>query len=268
MKAGVIGHPIAHSKSPIIHTHWMNENNITGTYEVIDIAPEELESVVKQLIDKGYSGFNVTVPHKQSIIKLCDEIDGIAQQIGAINTVIIRDKKLFGTNTDAFGFIENIKTKVTDFKGKKCLVIGAGGASRAVLYGLLKEGVDHVFLTNRTLEKAQELQKIAPDKIDIVEWNNRSNGLDKIDIVVNTTSLGMTGKPPLEMDLSALPKNAVVNDIVYAPLMTDLLLQAESQGNDIVTGIGMLIHQARPAFEAWTGALPQVSVALEEKVLA
>jgi shikimate dehydrogenase len=246
----------------------MDENNITGSYEAIDIAPANLKESIKKLIDQNYDGFNVTVPHKQSILELCDEIDGIAQQIGAVNTVIIRDGKLLGTNTDAFGFIENLKSKVTDFKGKKSFVIGAGGASRAVIYGLLQEGIGKIILANRTIEKAQDLQKMAPDKIEIIEWDNLSQSLDDVDILINTTSLGMTGKPSLNIDLSVLPKRAVVNDIVYAPLMTDLLVEVEKRGNPVVTGIGMLVHQARPAFKAWTGIMPDATNALEAKVLS
>lgn len=268
MKAAVIGHPISHSKSPLIHNYWMKRNNIEGTYEAIDIAPENFEEGIKKLIGQNYSGFNVTVPHKEKIISLCDEVDAIAKQIGAVNTVTIKDGKLFGTNTDAFGFIENLKEKCPDINGKKAFVIGAGGASRAVLQGLIEEGVASIKLTNRTIEKAQELQKIAPDKIDIVDWNDKSAALNDVDILVNATSLGMAGQSVLEINLEALPKNSVVNDIVYAPLMTDLLQAAQSRGNVIVTGIGMLFHQARPAFEAWTGILPDVTQELKTEVLS
>lgn len=269
MKSAVIGHPIAHSKSPIIHEYWLEQNNISGSYQVIDIAPDQLAVGIKNIIDNGYDGFNVTIPHKQEIINFCDSIDDTAKKIGAVNTVIIKDKKLYGTNTDAFGFIQNIKSSAPDFnfKNKTAFVLGAGGAARAVIYGLIEQGVQKIRLSNRTKEKAVELQKMAPKIIDIIAWEGVSEALKGADLLINTTSLGMQGSPALEIDLSALPTQALVNDIVYAPLMTGLLKQAQDRGNIIVTGIGMLLHQARPAFEAWTGILPEVTVELEQKIL-
>ena len=269
MKAAVIGHPVAHSKSPIIHQHWIEQYGLQGSYEAIDIAPESLTNEIKKMIDDGYDGFNVTVPHKRAVMNLCDEIDGNAQLIGAVNTVIIKDKKLIGTNTDSFGFIENIKSSAPDFdfKNKTVFVLGAGGAARAVIYGLVCQGVDRIKLSNRTAEKALELAIMAPDIIAVVPWENKSQAIENIDLLVNTTSLGMDKKPPLEIDLSALPQTAPVNDIVYAPPMTELLKNAKSRGNHIITGIGMLLHQARPAFEAWTGILPEVTQELTLKVL-
>ena len=269
MKACVIGHPIAHSKSPLIHNHWLRQYGIEGSYKAIDIVPENLAEDIQSLIDGGYDGFNVTVPHKQAVMALCDMLDETAQKIGAVNTVVIKEGKLHGKNTDAFGFIANIKTAQPDFifKNKTAFVLGAGGAARAVIYGLLEEGIEKIILSNRTMEKARELQSMAPDAVDVVSWEERKQALKAADLLVNTTSLGMQGKPHLEMDLSALPKTAPVNDIVYAPLMTDLLQQAKDRGNPIVTGIGMLLHQARPAFEAWTGVLPEVTGELESKVL-
>lgn len=269
MKACVIGHPIQHSKSPLIHNYWLNQNNIDGQYDAIDITPENLKDGIRQLLEKGYDGFNVTIPHKQNIIKLCDEIDDTARMIGAINTVIIQEGKLYGRNTDAFGFIQNIKTHRPDFdfKNKSALILGAGGAARAIIYGLLQEGIGRIIVVNRTIEKAEELRDLEPAQIEIKPWEERSNILKNIDILVNSTSLGMTQKPALEIDLNGLPEETLVCDIVYAPLMTDLLNAARACGNDIVTGIGMLLHQARPAFEAWTGTLPDVTPELEKLVL-
>lgn len=269
MKAGVIGHPITHSKSPIIHQYWLDEYHISGSYEAIDIAPDNLAAEIQRLMAEGYSGFNVTVPHKQAVMALCDGLDETAQKIGAVNVVVIRNKKLFGQNTDAFGFIQNIMTSQPDFScdGKTAFILGAGGAARAVIYGLLQAGISRIKIANRTIEKAEELKEFAPDKIDIIDWEDRSKALMDVDLLVNTTSLGMMGKPILEIDLSALPTGALVNDIVYAPLMTDLLVAAEKRGNKIVTGIGMLLHQARPAFAAWTGTMPEVTKELEAQVL-
>lgn len=267
MKAAVIGHPISHSKSPIIHNYWLNKHGIEGSYETIDIAPDDLETGIRQIIEENYNGFNVTVPHKQAIIKLCDEIDQTAQQIGAVNTVTIKDGKLIGSNTDAYGFIQNLKTECPNFNDKTALVLGAGGASRAILHGLIGEGIEAIKLTNRTRENAEELSKIASKKIEVIDWNQKEQVLENVDLVINSTSLGMEGKPPLEINLSTLPKTAIVNDIVYAPLITDLLKHAETNGNKIVTGIGMLLHQARPTFQSWTGVLPEVTQDLEQKVL-
>ncbi len=261
MKAGVIGHPIAHSKSPIIHQYWMRQYGVEGSYELFDILPEDLSVRVGDFIDKGFDGFNVTIPHKQAMMTLCDELDEATQKIGAVNTVVIQDKKLLGRNTDSFGFIQNIKSSNQgfDFHEKKIMVLGAGGAARAIIYGLINRGVKSIKLSNRTIEKAQELQKIAPDMIEVIPWDEREGALENVDLLVNSTALGMDGKPALEMDLQSLPQGALVNDIVYAPLMTDLLKQALARGNPIVTGIGMLLHQARPAFESWTGILPEIS---------
>lgn len=269
IKCGVIGHPIAHSKSPLIHNHWIKKYNLSGEYRAIDIGPDNLKHSVQRLIDEEYTGFNVTVPHKQVIFDLCSEVDQTAEHIGAVNTVIVRDGKLFGTNTDAYGFIENLKQNArgVDFGGK-IFVLGAGGAARAVVYGLIEAGAQNIVITNRTVEKSWELCTINPDIVKYVEWDVRNAELEGSALLVNTTSLGMKGKPPLEIDLSALPVSAVVNDIVYAPLMTDLLVQAQNRGNKVVTGIGMLLHQARPAFEKWFGVLPGVDSELEKKVLA
>ena len=269
MKAGVIGHPIAHSKSPIIHQYWMDEYNLHGSYEAIDIAPDDLAVGVQKLIDAGFDGFNITIPHKQNIITLCDEVDEIARSIGAVNTVRIKGGKLFGTNTDGFGFIQNIKQAHNnfDFQNKTACVLGAGGASRAVIYGLIQEGVSRIILINRTTDTAQGLAKDFGDIIDVVPWDERSEALINADILVNTTSLGMVGKPALDIDLSELNAQSLVCDIVYAPLMTELLKDAKARGNKTVTGIGMLLHQARPAFALWTGTTPEVTKKLESLVL-
>ena len=268
MKAAVIGSPIHHSKSPMIHTYWLDQYNIKGSYEAVEIKADNLTAGVQDLIARGYDGFNVTIPHKENIMKLCHDVDTRAQKIGAVNTVVIKDGKLLGKNTDSFGFIQNIKSKnMFNFKGSKALVLGAGGASRAILCGLIDEGVSEIYLTNRTKSKAVELQKINPEKIKIIDWENKEDFLNDINLLVNTTSLGMIGCQELELNLENLNINATVTDIVYAPLMTPLLMKAQKRGHNIVTGIGMLLHQARPAFEAWTGILPDVTTALEQKVL-
>lgn len=269
IKCSVIGHPISHSKSPIIHNHWIAKHNLSGDYKAVDIAPENLETDIRALINDGYTGFNVTVPHKQAIFALCDEVDDKSRTIGAVNTIAVRDGKLHGTNTDAYGFIENIRETIPDIDFGKglCVVLGAGGAARAVVYGLLESGASDIVVTNRTAGKAKEICTINDEKIMSVDWDDRNSILKKAALLINTTSLGMAGKDALEIDLSQLPKDAVVVDIVYAPLMTPLLQAAQDRGNTIVTGIGMLLHQARPAFEQWFGVLPDVDDELLRKVL-
>ena len=269
MKAAVIGHPISHSKSPIIHQYWLKKYDISGSYEKIDIAPENLKDGVQRLIDQGFDGFNVTVPHKETMMDLCDNIDITAQKIGAVNTIIMKNGKLYGQNTDAYGFIQNIKQNAPqfDFKNKSVLILGAGGAAKAVAYGLTQEGVSKIIISNRTLEKAKELQNIAP-VIEAVQWDKKDFAIEQVDMIVNATSLGMIGKPSLEISILNLKKSALVTDIVYTPLKTNILNEAEKTGRFFVTGIGMLLHQARPSFEAWTGILPDVDNPLEALVLA
>lgn len=270
LKAGVIGYPIHHSKSPIIHGHWIEEYDLTGTYETIEIAPENLKEDIQKLVDQGFHGFNATIPHKENIMALCDEVDETAKAIGAVNTILIKDRKLFGSNTDVFGFIQNIKQEVPhfDFKNKRAVVLGAGGAARAIVYAFKQEDVSEIIITNRTREKAESLIELAPDQVRVIDWESREDALKGADLLVNTTPLGMEGQLALELDLTQLPTHALVSDIVYTPLMTDLLSDAKAQGNDIVTGIGMLLHQARPAFEKWTGILPDVDDVLIKKVLS
>ena len=271
IKTAVIGAPIKHSKSPLIHNHWIKEYDLKGEYKAIEIAPETLKEGVQALIDEGYSGFNVTVPHKIAIMDLCEEVDALAEKIGAVNTVTIKDGKLYGSNTDAYGFAQNIKENAPEdwsFTSGKALVLGAGGAANAVVYALLNEGVPHIIITNRSRDKAEALQTFAPEKISVVDWDARHNACADMNLIVNTTALGMDGKPPLEIDLSAAPTNALVNDIVYAPLMTDLLKQAQKRSMPIITGIGMLLHQARPGFKKWNGVLPDVTDELEKIALS
>lgn len=279
VKTAVIGHPIAHSKSPLIHNTWLQEYGLKGSYEAIDVPPEMLGSEVGRLIEQGYSGFNVTLPHKIEIMPYCEGLDTKAMVIGAVNTVTILGGKLYGSNTDAFGFSQNILEVCQyqnwndwSFAGGRAVVLGAGGAARAVVYALQEHGVPSIVVLNRTQEKAQELAQqmntvTAPDQITVLPWEERSNALADANLIVNTTSLGMTGRPPLDIDLSLAPISAIVTDIVYAPLFTDLLKQAQQRGLRYVTGIGMLLHQARPGFEIWNGVMPDVTQELAEKVL-
>lgn len=270
IKTGVIGHPIAHSKSPLIHRYWIVKYGLSGSYEAIDIAPNQLKQGIQDLIKQGYGGFNVTIPHKETIIDLCDEVYDAAAFLGAVNTVTIKDGKLHGSNTDILGFAGNLKRHTPDrclIQHKKVLILGAGGAALAAAYSLLGQGVTEILICNRTQEKAERLAQKFENKPKTIAWQERNDAVSQADLIVNTTSLGMKGQPPLEIDLSAARRGTVIYDIVYAPLMTDLLIQAQKCNLPIITGIGMLLHQARPGFKAWHDIMPDVSPELEKLVL-
>lgn len=271
IKTGVLGYPIHHSRSPIIHTHWISTLGLSGSYEALAVKPENLALHLPRLLKEGgYRGFNLTIPHKELALELCDVLDPVAVSIGAVNTVALqKDGRIFGTNTDAFGFIYNIKHHAPNFRFKNshCVVLGAGGAARAVIYGLLEEGAERIYVTNRTLAKAKTLTALNSDRVIAVPWEDRHCVLGAAHLLVNTTALGMTGKPALDIDITSLPADAVVTDIVYTPLMTPLLQTAHTAGHKIITGIGMLLHQARPAFELWYGLRPPVTDTLERLIL-
>ncbi|MCK5444801.1 MAG: shikimate dehydrogenase [Rhodospirillaceae bacterium] len=274
IRAGVMGWPVDHSLSPVVHGFWLDELGIDGSYERIAVAPENFEAELKSLAQKGYAGVNVTVPHKQAAMNAVDTCDAMAERIGAVNTIIVNpDGALHGFNTDGYGFIENLKAGVPDFdfSQKPCVVLGAGGAARAVVAALLDAGAPEVRIVNRTEANARQLaMDLAPywdGDLAVAPWDARGDALDGAGLLVNTTTLGMQGKGALEISLDALPTDAVVNDIVYAPLETDLLAAAKVRGNTVVDGLGMLLHQARPGFAAWFGAEPQVSNALRSHVL-
>ncbi len=264
IKAGVIGYPITHSKSPLIHNYWIKKHDLKGAYTALEIPAGHLREQMNELIAEGYSGFNLTVPHKVQVMEYLDEIEQTAQAIGAVNTVFIRDGKKIGKNTDAYGFIENIKLShpETDFTDKTAIVLGAGGAARAAVYGLLDQGVRDIRVLNRTVSKAEDIARdLGAARIQAIEWSNGNiagNHLEGADILINTTVLGMEGQEPLSVNIEALQPHAIVYDIVYAPLMTELLKAAQMRDLKIVTGIGMLLNQARPAFEAWFGVMPYI----------
>ena len=273
--AGVIGDPISHSLSPKIHNYLIAKYQIDGLYLPFKVTAENLADCAKTFANLGFRGFNVTLPHKENIFKICHHLSETALNVAAVNTVIITpDHKLFGHNSDGEGFINNIKQNAPafDFKGKNVVVLGAGGATRAIYYALLKEGVRKITISNRGEERARILiddfaAKFKNIELDFVPWSQREQALKGCDLLINCTSLGMKGQENLVMDLKNLGKNALVTDIVYQPLMTDLLLAAKTQGNQIVTGIGMLINQALVGFEAWYGVKPEVDQKLIDFVM-
>ena len=270
IKAGVIGWPIEHSLSPRLHGYWLDHYKIDGRYLALPVRPENLQSALRDFMVDGYSGLNVTVPHKETVMAFLDDITPQARRIGAVNTIVFEDGALKGSNTDGFGFIENLKSGHPGFDPASgpAVVLGAGGAARAVVAALLDGGSPEIRLLNRSIERAQKLAADIAGPITVADWHQRSDCLQDATLLVNTTTLGMTGKPQLEIALDALPGNALVTDIVYAPLQTDLLVAAAARGNPVVDGIGMLLHQARPGFAAWFGVEPAVSDGLRAHVLA
>ena len=274
IKAGVMGWPVDHSLSPLVHGFWLDHFKINGTYERIAVEPKNLERELLALGQNGFAGVNITVPHKEAALKIVDETDEMAARIGAVNTIAVKDDgKLFGLNADGFGFIENLKSGAPDFDFTKspAVVLGAGGAARSVVGALLGAGTPEVRIINRSGARAEALaMDLAPHwdgDIAIVPWDHRAAALTEAGLLVNTTTLGMKGQPELEISLDRLAPDAVVNDIVYNPLETKLLKNAKEHGFAVVDGIGMLLHQARPGFKLWFGVDAKVSDELRAHVL-
>lgn len=268
--AGVLGWPINHSKSPRLHGFWLEKYNIDGTYIPMAVEPVHFETAVMGIKASGLRGCNVTVPHKETALQIADHITERAKKIGAANTLIFQDDgSILADNTDGYGFYENLKQGAPDWNPKEgpAVVLGAGGAARAIIVALIEAGVPEIRLTNRTRARAETLAEELEGNITVIDWNKRGTILSDCNLLVNTTTLGMTGQGLLEIDVFEMPKTALVTDIVYAPLMTNLLEKAKAHGCPIVDGIGMLLHQARPGFEAWFGADPVVDENLREFVL-
>jgi shikimate dehydrogenase len=269
--AGVMGWPVAHSRSPKLHGYWLAHYNIAGAYVPLPVAPGRVADALKGLAALGFSGCNVTIPHKLGVMKLVDTVDPLAQRIGAVNTIVVeKDGKLSGFNTDGYGFVESVREVRKDWKADAgpVVVLGAGGGARAIVVTLIAEGATDIRLLNRTKTRAQELADHAGLQVSVVDWDKRAEALDGAALLVNTTSQGMVGQPPLEIALDALPKTALVSDIVYNPLITPLLASAKARGNTIVDGLGMLLHQARPAFRAFYGVMPEVTAELRKEIEA
>lgn len=267
--AAVLGHPIGHSKSPRIHRHWLSQYGIKGDYTAIDVAPQDLEPALRSLPRLGFRGVNLTIPHKVAGLDLADDVTPVAKAIGAANTLVFDGDRILADNTDAYGFMENLLQNAADWRpdAGPAVVLGAGGATRAVLYALLDRGVPAIRLLNRTQSRATRLAESFGASVEVLPWDHRAEALGGAGLLVNATSLGMTGQPPLDLDLTRLPQSALVTDIVYSPLETPLLRDARARGCTVVDGLGMLLHQAVPGFEAWFGARPKVTQTLREIVL-
>jgi shikimate dehydrogenase len=268
LHAGVMGWPVEHSLSPKLHGYWLKKYGIEGDYRVLPVQPENLSQELKGLAGKGFRGVNLTVPHKEAALECVDDIEPLAKRIGAINTVVVRtDGSLFGRNTDAYGFTQNLLATGFKVSSRSATLLGAGGAARAGLAALLDMGFDDIRIVNRTRPKADVLAaEFAPDKIKSFAWHDPC-ALEGSGLLVNSTSLGLKGQPPLEFALDSLPTEAWVTDMVYVPLQTDLLKEAEARGHRTVDGLGMLLHQARPAFQAFFGKDPEVTLELRAYVL-
>jgi shikimate dehydrogenase len=263
--AGVMGWPVAHSRSPLIHGHWIAQHGLRGAYVPLAVQAAQLEQALRALPVLGFAGCNLTIPHKVPALSFVDHLDPIARRIGAVNTLVVQpDGSLRGTNTDAFGYIESLREAQPTWAAGHgpALVLGAGGASRAVLCALIDAGVPLIRLCNRDAGKAQALAQEFGPRVQALPWSERHAALQDAQLLVNTTSLGMQGQDALDIRLDALPAQAVVSDIVYVPRITPLLAAAQARGNPIVEGLGMLLHQARPAFAAWFGPLPAISETL------
>lgn len=270
IKAFVIGHPIAHSRSPLIHGTWLAEYGIDGSYEAIDVAPTDLPAFFERLRSGEFAGGNVTIPHKEAVFALCDSVDDLARTIGAVNTLVVKDGKVHGTNTDYLGFLGNLDANAPTWSDgpRDALVIGAGGAARAVLVALRRRNGGKVHVLNRTLANAQNLVREIDGPFTAHGFDAFAGLAPSIGLVVNTSSIGMHGSRFDWLDMSLLPKSTLVTDIVYTPLQTPLLDQARAHGLRTVDGLGMLLHQAVPGFEAWFGIRPEVTPNLRARVEA
>ncbi len=269
--AGVMGWPVAHSRSPAIHGHWIRHHELNGNYVLLPVLPERLGDAMRGLRALGFAGCNITIPHKVAAMPLMDRIDPLARRIGAINTVVVEpDGTLAGYNTDAYGFLQSLLDAQPDWRADAgpVTLLGAGGAARAILAALAERGAREIRLYNRSLDKARALAAEFGGPIRAYPWEQREDALEGAALLVNSTSLGMKGQDPLPLSLARLPKHALVCDVIYVPLETPLLAAARERGNATVNGLGMLLNQARPAFQHWFGVMPEVTPELRRRIEA
>jgi shikimate dehydrogenase len=267
--AGVMGWPVMHSRSPLMHNYWFEQQGLPGAYVLLAIEPGKLGPALRALNPLGFAGCNLTIPHKQDAMLIVDEVDEVARKIGAISCVVVRPNgTLFGTNNDWLGFLGNLKQQQPDWRADAgpAVVIGGGGGARAVCYGLMREGAPEIRLVNRTRERAEGIAAEFGGPIRVLDWEERHEALDGAATVANTTSQGMVGMPALDLKLGLLPKAALATDIIYTPLETPFLAAARERGNPTVNGLGMLLHQGIPAWKLWFGVEPVVTEELREKM--
>ncbi|MEQ1574166.1 MAG: shikimate dehydrogenase [Vicinamibacterales bacterium] len=269
--AGVMGWPVMHSRSPALHNYWLTHYGLAGTYVPLAIAPNDLEAALRALAPLGFSGCNLTIPHKERALAIVDTVDPVARRIGAISCVNVRpDRSLAGTNNDGYAFVQNILQQQPGWRADAgpIAVIGAGGGARAVVYSLAERGAREIRVMNRTFARAEALAREYGPPVTAIAWEERHQALDGAAMLINTTSQGMVGQPPLDLALEELPMSALVCDIVYVPLDTPLVAAARRRGNRTVDGLGMLLHQARPAWLAWFGLEPEVTPELRAVIEA
>ena len=263
--AGLLGWPVAHSRSPTLHNHWIAQYGIAGRYVLFPVPPEQLTDALKGLAALGLRGCNVTTPHKQAVMPLISDVDPLARRIGAVNTIVVQpDGSLRGFNNDGNGFVQSIRDVVPEWQPATgpITVLGAGGAARAVVASLAAQGAREIRVVNRTLERAQQMADEYGPPVTAVPWEQREDVLSDIALLANCTNQGMAGKPPLEISLDRLHPRAIVGDLIYTPPVTPLLAAAAGRGNRTVNGLGLLLNQARPAFHAWFGVMPEITPAL------
>lgn len=271
LMAGVMGWPVMHSRSPKLHNFWFAERDLPGTYVPLAIRPDGLRAALRALQPLGFAGCNLTIPHKEAAMGIVDEIDATARRIGAISCVVVRpDGTLVGSNNDGYGYIEGLLQEQPAWRADAgpIVVIGSGGGARAVVYSLAERGAREIRLINRSPERAQILARDFGGPVTTLPWSERHDAIADAAMLVNTTSQGMVGQSPLDLKLDRLPRGALVSDIIYIPRATPLLAAAQARGNPTVNGLGMLLHQARPAWKAWFGIEPQVTPELRALIEA
>ncbi|MBC6437794.1 MAG: shikimate dehydrogenase [Rhodobacteraceae bacterium] len=269
--AGIIGDPIRHSKSPILHSHWLHRYGVKGYYVPLRITAADLPMSLRLLPNMGFRGINVTIPHKRAVLDFAHEVTPQAYRIGAANTLTFNGNgHIHADNTDGSGFLANVQQSAPnwDITAGPVLILGAGGAARAILVAIIEAGAPRIILSNRTSKRAEVMAKDMGGPIEIIDWNNAYTALPRVTTLINATSLGMVGRPPLNLDLTGLSPKALVTDIVYTPLETPLLRAATAMGCSTINGLGMLLHQAAPGFERWFGTTPVVDQDLRSAVLA
>ena len=267
-KACVIGWPIQHSRSPLIHNYWIKKYKIDALYERHAVEPSELKQFISSLHSRGFAGCNVTIPHKETVLQFVEKFDEKVAKTGSLNTIYFKDGKICATSTDGQGFLNNVLANAAtfDFKNQNIMMIGAGGSAKAICERLIHQQVKTICIHNRTAARVAELQSIFGDKIQSISENGLAKNLARSDMLINTTSQGMVGQPQLSIDLNGLPKHAIVADIVYVPLKTNLILKAENLGLTAIPGLGMLLHQAVEGFNHWFGVRPEVTIELHNLI--
>jgi shikimate dehydrogenase len=270
--AGVMGWPIAQSRSPILHNYWIEKYKLNGRYVPLAVKPERLTDAIRGLPALGFRGCNLTMPHKQYAMTMLDNLTDTAKRIGAVNCIVVSDEgKMWGTNHDGTGYVLSVQEAAPDWNpgGGPIAILGAGGAARAVVVALLECGATEIRLINRTFEKAQMLAKdLGPSNIKPLAWEKRNDAIADVALLINTTDQGMVGKPPLDISLDKLSKHTLVSDLIYVPPETPFLTEAKARGNVTINGLGMLLHQARPAFQSWFGVMPEITPDLRATIMA